>query len=181
MVVRPRRLVPDAAWARIATAQHAVRFARRITRSIAADHRRRRICGIWGGRLYLTTPARAPSIRLRLLLVEAWEIAPVASAARRERRGKVRGRCSGKVRAVAHGALVRAAAARGAVAIAATAGPRDPAAAARNRRISRSCCAAARIGFGACCRRAASAVAAGLPLLAEQRFAVQIAVREEAG
>ena len=77
----------------------------------------------------------------------------IGGGSRVRHRGKVRGRCSGKVRAVALGAAVRAAAARGAATAAMAAG-RARAGAARNRPTSRSCCGAARTASGACCRAA---------------------------
>ena len=70
-------------------------------------------------------------------------------------RGKVQDRCSGRVKAAAPGAAVRAAAAPGAATAAAAAG-RARAGAARSRPISRSCCAAARTASGACCRAASA-------------------------
>ncbi len=74
--------------------------------------------------------------------------------------------CFGKVRAVAHGAAGRAAAAPGA-ATAAVARP-VRAGAARNRPTSRSCCGAARTAFGGCCR-AVSGPAPGSPSFARDR------------
>ena len=98
-------------------------------RPIGRDQlKRRRICGIWGRRPDLTTPARALSIGSRIWRADSSDTAPIARAARARAPRKGSRSMFWQSQGGGPGAAARAAAVRGAAATAAMAAGRARAA-----------------------------------------------------